>query len=81
MNEWISVEDRDSLPEEWEQCAVMSDNGVDYAVYSPIYYPVNSFILLETYQSDFGPDVLYNVTHWMPKPEPPETTVAKAQGE
>ncbi|MGI9569505.1 MAG: DUF551 domain-containing protein [Desulfobulbia bacterium] len=59
MSEWISVEDR--LPESEGMYLCYSENGIQQVVYSAARY--------ERYSEHFMP---FNITHWMPLPEPPE---------
>ena len=72
MNEWISVEDR--LPDKWDEPVLAFYMTVHGGVMVTAFYGLFDWaIMCAGHRTD--------VTHWMTLPEPPEATVAKAQGE
>lgn len=55
---WISVEER--LPSDDEYVLVHSINGTEIGLF------------FHSYFTDFNDNAIYDITHWMPLPEPPE---------
>ena len=68
MSEWISVKDR--LPEERGSYLVFEPEFIDSELASWSVLVARYYETDKTFNYNF--QVLSNVTHWMPLPEPPE---------
>lgn len=64
MSEWVSVKDR--LPEVGSRVLVSCDDGVCSAMWFLDQWSMDP---IGSYAMD---GLIYNVTHWMPLPEPPK---------
>ena len=69
MSEWISIEDE--LPDEGDKIIAFSNGNVVFAYYSSVWNDRATFRDPFMAQSDYGPEDLEDVTHWMPRPAPP----------
>lgn len=75
MSKWISVEER--LPEEHQKVDVLIDWDLRYT--DAEYYDNNFYGLEQDFDVDdcgYGcfknTDLMHDITHWMPLPEPPK---------
>jgi hypothetical protein len=71
MNKWISVDDK--MPEDFERVIVTDGNGVWEASFN-VHFFWHGEECLElrkwTYRNNID-QILENITHWMPFPNPP----------
>jgi hypothetical protein len=73
VNGWISVKDR--LPELRQEVLVWYDNGYEVAYlqkFEPPKLQYPQFNNVEMFEWCFGDFEDFDVTHWMPLPEPPK---------
>jgi hypothetical protein len=64
MAEWIGVEDR--LPDKDDCCLLYIDGKIKMGWYD---HHIHNWRIYDRSPFNY---ILYNVTHWMPLPEPPE---------
>lgn len=73
VNGWVSVKDR--LPELRQEVLVWYDNGYEVAYlqkFEPPKLQYPQFNNVEMFEWCFGDFEDFDVTHWMPLPEPPK---------